>query len=680
MGSGSIATSLSGLQAAQLGLSTTEHNIANANTAGFTRQRTIQASNPAQQTGAGFVGRGTQVATIERVYSRFLTEQVNRSQSKASGLDSYYAQIQQIDNLFADPTTGLSPVLQDFFASVQDLAANPSQLSSRQAMLSTAQTLSARYQSLGDQLAAIGDSINGEIKATVAGVNSYADQIAFLNQQIGVAEASTGQPANDLLDSRDQLVAELNRLIQAKTTNNGDGSVSVFIGSGQQLVVGTQVTHLSAIPSSSDPARLTIGLKSATGTQEMPESLLSGGSLGGLLEFRRQSLDPASSDLGRNAASLALTFNAQSALGQDLLGQSQISTASTGFSPNLFSVAAPAVVANTRNPSGSASVTAAFVSPPPFKGNFYTDLGSSDYQLDSDASGLTLTRLSDNRQWLGNDLAAINSQLASDPQGFSLASDAALSAGSSYLIQPTREAARNLSVNPVLVADARLIAAAAPIRGSLGVANTGSARILAAEVGPGYAAALGTLPITLEYQGGSLRNFPVGAKVSIDGADPVVISAATDAIAYTSGASITLVGSVASDPPVGVSFSISGLANDGDRFVIDRNPGATADGRNALALSQLQTRDTMSGNSASYQEAYAQLVGEIGSRTRHVMVSGEAQQTLLEQAQSSRDSVSGVNLDEEAANLIRYQQAYQASAKAMQISASLFDTILQVMG
>jgi flagellar hook-associated protein 1 FlgK len=218
MGSGIIGTGVSGLHAAQFGLQTTEHNIANANTPGYTRQRTIQASNPGLLTGAGFLGQGTGVATIERVYSRFLTEQVGRSQSSASQLESYYAQIKQIDNMLGDSSAGLAPALQEFFSSVDQVAANPSQLASRQSMVSTAQALSARYQALSDQLAQMNDSINGEITASVAGINSYAEQIATLNQQIGIAEASTGQPANDLQDSRDQLVFELNKLIKTTTT------------------------------------------------------------------------------------------------------------------------------------------------------------------------------------------------------------------------------------------------------------------------------------------------------------------------------------------------------------------------------------------------------------------------------------------------------------------------------
>ena len=689
MGSGIIGTGVSGLHAAQFGLQTTEHNIANANTPGYTRQRTIQASNPGLLTGAGFLGQGTRVATIERVYSRFMTEQVDRSQSSVSQLDSYYAQIKQIDNMLGDASAGLAPALQEFFSSVDQVAANPSQLATRQSMVSTAQALSARYQALGDQLAQMNDSINGEITGSVAEINSYAEQIATLNQQIGVAEASTGQPANDLQDSRDQLVFELNKRIKTTTTHNDDGSYNVFIGNGQQLVVGSHVMSIATTPSSSDPSRLLVGLKTAAGVQELPESVIKGGSLGGLLAFRSESLDRASNELGRNAVSLALTFNAQSALGQDLLGQSQLTAAPTSFTPQFFSVSAPVVTSSTTNPPGSPAVIAEFITPPPFNGNFYTDLGSSDYRLSSDGTSVTLTRLSDKRQWNGADLAAINTQLASDPQGFSLDPSPTLLADSSYLIQPTHDAARKISVNPVLAADPRLIPAAGPLRTAAGTSNTGTATISAGSVGPGYAAAVepgfpaavDKLPLTLVFQGGAsptLRNFPPGARVSVNGAAPTTINERKDTIPYISGANITLAGPVATTPPSGFTFAISGLPNNGDTFVIGRNSAATADGRNALALGQLQTQDTMSGKTASLQEAYAQLVSEIGNKTRQVQVTGETQRILLEQAQSSRDSLSGVNLDEEAANLIRYQQAYQASAKAMQIGASLFDTILQI--
>ncbi|MBL8397250.1 MAG: hypothetical protein JNL84_03760, partial [Candidatus Accumulibacter sp.] len=404
-----------------------------------------------------------------------------------------------------------------------------------------------------------------------------------------------------------------------------------------------------------------------------------GGVLGGLLAFRRESLLPASNELGRGAASLALTFNAQSALGQDLLGQSQLSATPNTFTPNIFSVAGPQVLASMQNPAGSPVVSAAFIDPPPHNGNFYTDLTGSDYRLFTSAGGVTLTRLTDDKQWSGADLAAINAQLASEPQGFTLSSSAALVAGSSYLIQPTRNALQTLQVNPAVAIDPRLITAAGPLTASASASNLGSAKVSTGNVGPGYPLAAATLPITLTFQNGQLRNFPVGAQVSIDGGTPVTIAALTDTVAYTSGATITLVGSTTATPPVGFTFSITGTPNTGDTFVIARNTGATADSRNALALAQLQTQDTLSGKSATFQEEYARLINATGNKARQVAVSSEAQQALLAQSQATRDSFSGVNLDEEAANLIRYQQAYQASAKALQVGSTLFDTILQVV-
>ncbi|EXI76691.1 MAG TPA: flagellar hook-associated protein FlgK [Candidatus Accumulibacter phosphatis] len=678
MGSGILGAGVSGLLAAQHGLQTTEHNIANASTPGYTRQRVIQGSNAGVMTGSGFLGQGTHVATIERVYSRFLTEQVDRSQSGASQLDTYAAQIKQIDNLLADSNAGLSPALQAFFDGVAQVAANPSHLPSRQTMISSAQGLSARYQSLGTQLAQMYDGINGELRDSVKAINSYAEQIARLNEQIGVAQAATGHSANDLLDTRDFLVAELNQLIRAKTSANGDGSINVFVGNGQQLVVGSQSIGLAITVSASDPSRLVVGLKSGAGVQEMPESLIDGGALGGLLAFRSESLDRVSSDLGRSAVSLAQTLNAQSALGQDLLGQSLLSPPPSGFTPALFTVGEPGVRADNRNPAGSPTVSAAFTTPLPFSGNFYTDLAASDYRLTSDGASVTLTRLADKRQWTAADMAALDVQLQSEPQGFSVAASGQLPAGASYLIQPTRDAARKIALNPALVADPRLIPAAAPIRTAAGTANTGAARISPGSVGPGYEALGTALPLTVVYDNGQLRNFPAGTRVSIDGGAPQVIASTASGVAYTSGASITLVGAGNTTPPSGVSFSISGLPNNGDSFVLARNTGATADGRNVLALAQLQTLDTMSGRTASFQESYAQLVSENGNRTRQAQIGGEAQKALLKQARESRDSLSGVNLDEEAANLIRYQQAYQASAKALQIATSLFDTILNI--
>ncbi len=673
MATGIIGTGISGIQAAQLGLLTAEHNITNANTPGFHRQRTVQASNTAMSTGSGFVGQGVHVSTIERMYDKFLSGQVSSAQTASSELDAYYTQIKQIDNMLADPNAGVSPALQAFFTGIQQVSANPSQLPARQAMISSAQALVARYQGLEDRISQMYDGVNSQLTTSVATINSYSQQIASLNGSILTAQSSNNQPANDLLDQRDQLVLDLNKLIKVTTTTNTDGTFNVYIGNGQQLVTGSQVMTMTALPSAADPSRFAVGLKTTGGTQELPESLITGGSLGGLLSFRSGSLDRVANDLGRNAASLALTFNAQNALGQDLLGNI---AEDSGFE-DFFNVPTPTVVASTSNAAGDPTVTAAYTSPPPFSGNFYTDLTNSDYRLNYDGANLTLTRLTDNKLWTGVDLAAINAALLADPQGFALAETSAVyTVGASYLIQPTRDAARDISVNAVVAADPRLIAAAAPVRTQAASTNTGGAVITAGSVAPGYTAAVG-LPATFTYSPVLPAAVP---PLNMSSSVPVTVTHGGGApVAYAAGASWNYVSGDTITFNNGISFEISGSPNTGDKFTAMQNSSAVSDGRNALALGQLQTQNTMSGKTASYQSAYAQLVSEAGNKSREIAVKSQAQSALLKQSTDARDSLSGVNLDEEAANLMRYQQAYQASAKMMDIGNKLFDSLLSIM-
>ncbi|MBI4740598.1 MAG: flagellar hook-associated protein FlgK [Betaproteobacteria bacterium] len=681
MTTGFFSSGVSGLNAAKLGLLTTEHNIANVNTPGYNRQRTIQAANPAALTGAGYIGQGVSVSTVERIYSGFLSAQVNQTQTTVSELDAYAAQIKQIDDMLADPSAGLTPALQDFFKGVQDAAANPSQLPARQSMISAAQTLASRYQTMAARLNEINEGVSGEITGAVASINGYAEQIAGLNQMIASSASSSNAP-NDLLDQRDQLIAELNKLIKVSTTTDDNGSLNVFVGTGQQLVIRGEASRMAVVQSSADPSKIEVGVVTSGSTQEISESLIVGGSLGGLLKFRNESLDKTTNELGRNAASLALTFNAQHALGQDLLGQSAATVGGT-FQASFFSVPQPSVTESATNPPGGPTVTASF-NTPTLNGNFYTDLTGSDYELKAGAGSATLTRLSDNKQWTGADVAAINAALAAEPQGFTLATTGALSAGSGYLIKPTRDAASNISVNTAIAADARLVAAAAPIRTQAGSGNTGTSTISAGSVAPGYPSAVSAAPLTLNYDSTtvppSLNFTPVAlpavlpaVSVTVPGTPPVTTNYASGApIPYTSGATIAFLGS---GPSGGFSFQIAGTPNNGDKFTVSKNAAGVSDGRNALALGQLQTQNTMSGKTASFQGTYAQLVNDTGNKTREAQIKGAAQQALLAQSQASRDSLSGVNLDEEAANLIRYQQAYQAAAKVIEVTSKLFDTL-----
>ena len=674
MSTGMLSIGITGIHAAQLGLQVTQHNIANANTTGYNRQYIQQSAGIPMQTGAGYVGSGANVDSVRRAYDQYLTQQTFAVQSQVSESDTLTAKLTQIDNLLADPSAGLAPAIQDFFTGLQQLTANPSLTSARQSMLSSAEVLTSRFNFLAGRMSDLSGSVNGEIANEMQQVNLYAAQIGQVNEQITKAQAASGQPPNDLLDMRDQLVAELNKHIKVSTVEDSVGNFNVFIGNGQQLVVGNQVNTLVPVNSSSDPERVVVALKGQSGTlQELPESLIQGGALGGLLRFRSESLDSAMGSLDAIAASLVLTFNAQHALGQDIDGLNANSPAGSGFAADFFTIAAPTVVADsaTADPV-SVSLQA---SGDPASGNFAVNWTGSDYVLRHAAGGdYTLTRTSDGTVFSGTTLAELNTAIAGD----GLRIDDEPTVDVNYQIRPPQDIALNLKVNSDIAADTARIAIAAPSITTLGSNNSGSLTVSQGIAGFKSDGSRYSLPgaggVTFAYNGTALT-FPAGADVTAHYADGTTADGASGTVNWQNagGSKIERISYN------GITLDLSGNPVNGDSFKLLPNVNGVADNRNGVRLAALQTQNTTDGGKSTYQTSYASLVSKVGSETRQAKVTGEAQTALLEQSEAARSAVSGVNLDEEAANLIKYQQAYQASAKALQISTSLFDTLLGIM-
>lgn len=643
-----LSIGVTGLNAAMVGLTTTSHNIANASTPGYNRQTIVQASNFSTLTGAGFIGQGTHVETVKRVYSQYLTQQVLSAQTGAAEMDSYNQQISQIDNILADSSSGLGSAMSGFFSGVQAVASDPASIPSRQSMLSTAQTLVARFHSLNQRLSEIREGVNSQIASEVGAISSYASQIADINQRILVAQAgSQNQQPNDLLDQRDKLIADLNQMVRVSTVTQSDGTMSVFFGSGQPLVVGADAYSLTTGAAADDPEKIIVKLKTPGGTTiTIPESQITGGSLGGLISFRSGSLDNAQNSLGRIAVALTQTFNAQHRLGQDLTG---------AMGGDFFAIADPTAYSNSEN-TGSGALTASFST------NAATNLTTSDYRLSYGGGLYTLTRLSDNQSWTGATAAAV---ATTANQGFDLALAGTPNAGDSFKIEPTRSGSGDISV---VVTDPRNIAAAAPMRSSAAMTNIGTASITQGTVVSGDYVPILAGQYTLTYDSTN-KWFTVTVPTSV-GSPPVAAPAVAN-IPYDpatqSNVAINL---------NGLSFTISGTPAAGDVFSVGANTNGVSDNRNAVALAGLQTLDTMAGGTASYLDAYTQLVSEIGNKTREVKTLGATQSALADSAIATQQSMSGVSLDEEAANLLRYQQAYQASAKVIEISSRIFDSIL----
>jgi flagellar hook-associated protein 1 FlgK len=753
----------SALQAAMAAQATTSHNISNATTPGYNRQVVVQSTAGGINYGYGFVGQGTQVAEIKRVYNDFLTKQQLASQTSASSLDSYYSQISQLDNLLADSSAGLSPALQDFFKSVQNFASNPNTDASRQSVLSMGSALVARFQSLNDQMAQSRTSVNNQITSTVDTINSYAQQLSQLNQAIVKAQgAGGGQVPNDLLDQRDEVVANINKYVKVSTVPADNGSVSVFIGSGQPLVIGDQVTTLVATPSVDDVSRLQVGYPVSGGkTAVIPDNFFyDGGSLGGLLKYRTETLDPAQNALGRVATVLGSSFNDQQKLGLDQNG-----VQGTDF----FNVAAPKITGKTTN-SATAALTATITNA--------SALTTSDYSLSYDGTKYTITRQSDNTKTVVDPTATPAGTFPVTVDGVTYAAPT-MAAGDSFKVQPTVDGAAQLTM---AISNTQLIAGAAPIvtggnaASSVGLtttgntgsgvvsgaaldtsafvqgstlsyavtagptltaswtgvapapaitvtdtsgtsttyaagaaipysagstyssggvsfvlsgtpatgdnfsfapvaANTGTASISAGSVDSSYFASPLASPLKMTYSTTAPVGFAISPVVPAGGAvithkdgTTTAVAAGASTLPYVAGDSYTL---------GGMTFAITGQPANGDQFTVSANANATSDNRNALLLAGLQTKNTI--GSATYQGSYSQLVATIGNKTNEINVTNTAEKARLDSITAEQQSESGVNQDEELANMIKNQQQYQAAAKIIQAASDMLNVLFQVI-
>lgn len=539
----------SALNAAQIGIATVGHNIANASTEGYNRQVVMQAAAQAQNFGYGYLGQGTNVVGIQRVFNETLSKQVINASATANASSAYYSNISQINGLLSDSTAGLNPVITSFFSAVSAAAANPSDTATRQTLISSAQSMVNRFNAVNTQLDQMRESINTQITASVDAINSYSSQIATLNDTINKAINSTGNTPNDLMDQRDQLVAKLSEQIKTTVIKQDDGSYNVFAGSGMPLVVGTQQYALYTRASDTDPSRVEVAYGNPASPKILSTDTLSGGTLGGVLQFRSETLDPVQNQVGQLAITLATQFNTQQTQGYDLNGV---------LGTNLFSIGNPTAISSAYNsdPTKAASATITDASL----------LTGSDYTLKYNSGQYTITRLSDKSiMWQGASLPATVDGMQID------VNTATPAEGDAYLIKPTQYSAGQLS------------------------------------------------------------------------------------LAFTNVDKLAMAGSATTGPN---------------------------DNENGLKLAALQSganvRVAGSTTNRTYAQAFAQMVSAVGTKTNELSITSKADAMALENATAAMQSESGVNLDEEATDLLRYQQAYQAAGKMMQIASQLFEVLLQM--
>lgn len=615
-----LATGSSALLAYQAALNTTSHNIANANTQGYSRQRVDLVSKLGDGSGSGYIGNGVDVASVQRITDALVNVRLQTSNSAYARINAYSDYASQIDTLMSDTGTSLAAPLQSFFDAANALANAPTSSAARQSLLGSAQTLSSRIGTMQTQLDGMASSINQSLTSTVSSINDDTQALAKLNDQIVNARAQFGgQPPNDLLDQRDALVQKIASKIGISTAPQDDGSLNVFTASGQALVLGKQATALGTAPDAYNSGAVDVTYNGKPITAQ-----LSGGSIGGLLDARREVIDPARTELGQLAAGIASAVNAQNAAGVDLAGNrgGDLLTMPAG--------SASAAAANAGNATMSVAIS---------------DVGAldgSNYVLKFDGSAWSA-----NDAATGASLALTGSGTAGDPLkigGTSITLAGSAQAGDKFLVQPTLHAAGQLKL---ATSDASKIAAATAVNASAASGN--SSQVGAISVSDGRNANL-TDAVTITF---------------------------TDANTYQINGSGSYAYNGSGISANGWTLSLSGTAAAGDSFTIRKTGANSSDNSNATALAQLGGKALFDGGLNSINAAQSSLTTQAATRAQQASLALDAQTAVQTQAAGARDSVSGVNLDEEAADLLRYQQAYQAAAQVIAAANQIFQSLLQ---
>ena len=531
----------SALTSMQRAIATTGHNIANVNTEGYSRQEVHFGTRNPERVGLVEIGTGVEVSSIRRAHDRFLIGDVQTRSSSSAYYQLHAQTAKNIDGLLADPSTGIAPAINNFFAAMEAVAANPSSAPERRVMLSEAQRLAQRFNYADERLSDYAEELNTRMSNMADNINALASDIAQLNQTIATFGGQSGNMPNDLLDKRDQAITDLSQIIKVQTTTQDDGSINVTIGRGQRLVIGHSSEQLRiGFPAAQDgPARLYLSVPS--GAESEVTSQLTGGELGGALEAGTRMINNARREIGLLAAGIASTFNAQHAAGDDLNGD----VGEAFFAPLEITVT------GARTNSGQGALTAAITDVSQLTGEGYTI------------------------RYEGDDIRLTNR-----------------STGTSELVQDG----------------------------------------------------------TLQLEGFQIELQP--ATPEIDG-DTFFI-----------------------EPTLGAAGQLSISLTDISKIAAANRDGAIGDNRNMLSLIELRDANVLKSGTHSYSSLYGSTLSGVAVETRSAISNAETEMALLQSAEGRLEGLRGVNLDEEATNLIRYQQAYQAAAQVISVANDIFDTLL----
>ena len=655
---GILSTGSRALLANQMALQTAGNNIANVNTPGYSRQKVVMNTVEGQFTGAGYIGNGVTIETIQRNFDSFITRQATLASSTQSADSKRFEMLKQLEGIFERGAGGLGAAISDMLNAFSDVASAPTDLTARTVVLTRVDETASRMRASSQRLDDLVLSIRQELGEKMTAINSLTKSIASINAEI-VRSSGNGQPPNDLLDKRDQLIRDLNQYVQTTSIPADDGSIGLVIAGSQSIVLGAESTPVSIITDEyGDTEKSKLAITRNGRTFSLDENALAGGAVSGLLRFQNNDLVEARNLLGRLTTSVTTAMNDQHKLGLDLNG----APGGNIFTPTVFNTR------NVREPAAPATLnsgTMTGANGPTLSINDITQLVPSDYEMvfTTGTSG-TITRRSDGMVTTFPQVPAPTPAPATliariDGLDFDNPTGSAPNAGDRFMFKPFSTSATAVSS---MFSTPRALAVASPAASAMGAGNAGTLQQLSlvARSNP-----VSATPVVLTFTGAN----------SYTRSDEVPPNANT--FTFTAGQAIEGTTPTAS-PLAEWSLLLQGTPAAGDTVTIGRNAYPTTSAGNANAM--LGLRDLALFDGGPLTDGYAGLISQLGIRTQSAGFAADVSSSIAASLEKDRSGVSGVNLDEEAAKLLQFQQAYQASAKMIQISQSIFDTLIQGMG
>ena len=580
-------------------------------------------------------------------------------------------ELNRLQNIFGDGNDqGISARLNDFFRGIQDVATNPGEIAARSVFLANAVQLASSLNQTAADLTTARESLNFQIKQTVVEINGLSHQIAELNGKIVTAEL-TGQNANDLRDQRDQAVNDLAERIDLTTLESQLGAVYVYAARGQVLVDGEVVRELDAVEEPGHEGFVSVGY-STGGTRALSiNELISNGRLRSLLDLRDVTVVGLQRSFDQIAATLGNAVNQIHRQGFGLDG----STGLDVFRPP--SVTTEAAVANQGTGTiGSGVITANSL------------LTFHDYEIQfSSPTAYSITDRTTGSLIHGNYLGTVITPPTVD--------------GPLSIVTGVNDTL-SLTVDGVASGTITLGSAAAP--GRPYTSGGELAQELQNQINADAALQAAGKAVTVVYDSTTNR-FVITSNAS-DSTSSVDVTGGTAAasLGLVSGLSTAATGTY-TDPQTlnfdGISVTVSGTPAARDLFSVNSYDRAARDSAvvltdpasvaasavrsgvpgnngNMLALVALQSREFANLGPGTLHDAYRNVAADFGVVVQSADRDQLAQEILRDKIDTMRAQVSGVSMDEELVNLIKFQRGFEAASRLINVADEMFQTILSL--